>query len=428
MKFGAETWCKLAKRIPEPGARLPWGIVLRIRPNNFERKGQGQRSAFVCVRARAPALRSLCKDKLGGYFAGRGGLSLQPVRAPTTLVCVAMSNRTEIVLAVDGGATRTRAWIARLDGTVLGRGGSTGSNVYELGVDVARRVIAEAALAAWHEAGLPGEKPCAFHSVFAGVAGAGAVEDQRALAAALAAEFGVTPQSCCVDHDLRIALAGALAGDPGAVILAGTGSAAYGRDRAGRTAKAGGWGPVLDDGGSGHWLGVQAMRTVIRVADGRAAPTPLADAVLARLGVADPREMLNRLQPTHAAHLHRAAIAALAPLVIVAAEAGEIAAQDILDRGAGELADKAAAVLGRLGAGAPALPRLAGAGGLLENHAIYFARVGAAVSRRLPGVRLESPQLSPVAGALLLALEMAGVAHTAEVLQRLGRETAASPA
>src|SRR5688572_30062689 len=113
----------------------------------------------------------------------------------------AMNNPTDIVLAIDGGATRTRAWIVRLDGTVLARGTAGGSNVFDLGIDVARRVIAEATRAAWHDAGLPGDKPCAFLSVFGGVAGAGAPEDQRALATALAAEFGVNPDNTTVDHD-----------------------------------------------------------------------------------------------------------------------------------------------------------------------------------------------------------------------------------
>jgi N-acetylglucosamine kinase-like BadF-type ATPase len=145
----------------------------------------------------------------------------------------------------------------------------------------------------------------------------------------------------------------------------------------------------------------------------------LADAIMAQLGVSSPREMLNRLQPLHASRLDRVAIAALAPLVIVAAETGEAAAEEILDRGAGELAEKAVAVLRRLGTGTPPALRLAAAGGLLENHEEYFERVGAAVSHHLPDVVLEPPQLSPVAGAVLLALEMAGVAPSADIVQRV---------
>jgi N-acetylglucosamine kinase-like BadF-type ATPase len=332
-----------------------------------------------------------------------------------------MSNTTDVVLGIDGGATGTRAWIVRLDGTVLARGAAGGSNVFDLGVDVSRRVIVEATREAWHASGLPGDKACGFLAVFAGIAGAGANEEQRALATALAADFGVAPANTAVDHDLRVAHAGALVGEPGVIILAGTGSAAYGRAADGRSAKAGGWGPVLDDGGSGHWLGVQAMRLVIRVADGREAATPLAEAVLAQLEASSPRDMLNRLQSSHPRHLRRADIAALAPIVLVAADTGEATAGNILDRGAEELADKAAAVLRRLGAADDATLPVAAAGGLLENNESYFDRVAAALVRRVPGARLGAPRLSPVAGAVWLALALAGGRLSAEVQRRLRR-------
>jgi glucosamine kinase len=334
-------------------------------------------------------------------------------------VALAMSSPTDIVLAVDGGATRTRAWIARLDGTVLGRGEAAGSNVFDLGIDVARRVIADATRAAWREAGLPGDKPCAFFSVFAGVAGAGAAEDQRALGTALAAEFGVNPANASVDHDLRIAHAGALAGEPGVVMLAGTGSAAYGRNAAGESAKAGGWGALLDDGGSGHWLGLQAMRLVVRAADGRAPTTSLMAAVFLNLQVATPRAMLNRLQPGAPELLTRSRIAELAPLVIHAAAAGDPGASDILNRGAAELAEQAAAVLRRLANGGATTLPIAGAGGLLENHEIYFTRAAAALRERVPTATLMRPKLPPVAGAVLLALGVAGRPPLPEVVQKL---------
>lgn len=330
-----------------------------------------------------------------------------------------MSNATEVVLAVDGGATRTRAWIVRLDGTVQGRGAAGSSNVFDRGIDASRRVIAAATREAWRESGLPGRKPCGFLAVFGGVAGAGASEEQRALASALAAEFGVNPVNVCIDHDLRIALAGALGGEPGVVILAGTGSAAYGRDASGREARAGGWGTVLDDGGSGQWIGMQAMRLVIRVADGRTTATPLVQAVVSHLGVTSPRAMLNRLQPAHPQHLQRADVATLAPVVIAAAHQGDPAACDILERGAAELAEMAAAAGRRLTDDKPDGLRFAGAGGLLEHNPSYFARVAKALAARVPGARLEPPQLPPIAGAVLLALEMAGTRPSADLRQNL---------
>ena len=88
-----------------------------------------------------------------------------------------------------------------------------------------------------------------------------------------------------VDHDLRVALMGGLAGEAGIVLIAGTGSSCYGRDEQGRSWQAGGWGPVLDDPGSSYWLGRQAMIAAVRDHDGRGEPRRLRARVMDALGL-----------------------------------------------------------------------------------------------------------------------------------------------
>lgn len=321
-----------------------------------------------------------------------------------------------LVLGIDGGGTLTRAWIAHDDGTVVGRGLAGPSNVHRLGVDASRRVIVEAVTAAWQGMGAPGERPCGFRAVFAGVAGAGAFDDQRALATALAADFGTGPANCRVDHDLRIALAGALDGRSGAVLVAGTGSACFGAASDGRTWKAGGWGTQLDDGGSGHWLGLQALRAVIRASDGRGPESTLAGMVTARTGLTEPRAIINALA---AGRLERNQVAALAPEVLAAAEAGDAAACDIVARGAGELAAMAAAVWRKLEFGTGDGAALAGTGSVLEKSDVYRRACREALTTVLPGIPLADPHLPAVAGAVVLALQIAGVTVERPLLARL---------
>ena len=322
---------------------------------------------------------------------------------------------------MDGGGSHTRAWIAHDDGTVVGRGLAGASNVHVLGVDASRRVIVEAVTAAWRSMGAPGERPCGFRSVFAGVSGAGAFEDQRALSAALAADFGLDPANCRVDHDLRIALAGALGGRTGAVLVAGTGSACFGATADGRTWKAGGWGAQLDDGGSGHWLGMQALRVVIRVADGRAQESTLSESVSARLGMREPRAILRALA---SGSLTREAVAALAPEVLAAAEGGDPRAEEIVSRGADELAAMAGAVWRALALAEEPGAALAGTGSVLEKSLVYRRAVSRALAQAVPGVALSEPHLPAVAGAVLLALQVAGVCTEGAVLARLRVSTA----
>ena len=338
-----------------------------------------------------------------------------------------MSTPTDIVLAIDGGASRTRSWIARLDGSVLARGTAGGSNVFDLGVDVTRRVIAEATHAAWRTAGLPGEKPCAFLAIFAGVAGAGAPEDQRALAAALAAEFGVNPANTSVVTTCVSRTPAPSRGNRGSCFwrapvpppMAAMPWATPQRRAAG--------GSMLDDGGSGHWLGVQAMRFVIRVADGRAAPTALAESVLSQLEITTPRAILNRLQPAHPAHLTRAAIARLAPLVMVAANAGdEAAARNPGSRGArtgGHVGGCVASTRYRQRFLVPGRGRRRAAG---ESRDLLRSRCRC----RQPtaaGSHARTGAVASVAGALLLALGVAGRPTSRAIVQQL-RDTVVEPA
>ncbi|MGH8019318.1 MAG: N-acetylglucosamine kinase [Opitutaceae bacterium] len=321
-------------------------------------------------------------------------------------------------MGIDGGGSRTRAWVAQVDGRVLGQGSAGGSNVHLLGIEAASQVLVEAAIDAWRDAGLPGD----VHDLaafFAGVAGAGASKDQRALGESLARRFSMPSSACQVNHDLHVALAGALAGAPGAVLVAGTGSACYGRTFSGQSAKSGGWGAVLDDGGSGHWLGIQAMRAIVRATDGRGKQPTFADAIFVQLNVKTPREMLDRLLDRSPDGLDRPAIARLAPIVITAAFCEDVVAGEIVEAGAQELAIMVESVLSRLALDAHPVGRVACAGGLLEHQDFYLERVDEAIRRLVPEIHLEKPGLPPVAGAVLLALELAGRVAGSGVVSRL---------
>src|SRR5690606_12096698 len=120
----------------------------------------------------------------------------------------------------------------------------------------------------------------------------------------------------------------------GILLIAGTGSSAWARGVDGRTARAGGWGHLLGDEGSGYALGVAALRAVARAHDGRAPSTDLRDAVLRHANVAAPEALI-----AWAASAAKAEIAALAPCVAEAAAADDAVARAIVDRAARDLAD-----------------------------------------------------------------------------------------
>jgi N-acetylglucosamine kinase-like BadF-type ATPase len=191
-----------------------------------------------------------------------------------------------------------------------------------------------------------------------------------------------------VVHDTRLVLAAAGL-ESGIVLIAGTGSVAYGRDSRGRESRSGGWGWLVGDDGSGSWLAREAAREVMRRSDAGERYGPLGDALLAAVQVRAAGELLGRL------HSFRepGRWAALAHVVFDTASA-DAGAEALVGRAADGLADLVERVRKTLSIKGPVVL----AGGLILNQ----ARLESAVRRRLGRtvLRLEEP---PVAGAVAIA-------------------------
>lgn len=323
-----------------------------------------------------------------------------------------------LVAGVDGGGSSTRVLLLAEDGAVCGLGLAGPSNPNQVGAEGALEAIAAALRGAWAEAGVT---PRPLDAMFIGLAGAHSFGLERLHEGLLRSGSPLAGSGRVeIDHDLRIALAGALGDREGVCVIAGTGSAGYGRTRSGQVARAGGWGPLADDVGSGYWLGVRAIGICIRHLDGRGAASSLADAVLAFFGTRDPAVLRQRLQDPQ---LGRARIAELAPAVIAGAQEGDALAAALLREGATELVALGRSIGDRL------FPRgtvpLALTGGLAENPT-YRSVVAEAIHHQAPRLHLQESQHAPVVGAALLAFGLlAGVPETAALERATSR--AASP-
>ncbi len=309
---------------------------------------------------------------------------------------------TPFVLGIDGGGTRTRAAAVALDGRVLAVGMGGSSNYDDVGVEIAQQNIDQAVTAATQAAGLE-RSACA--AVFLGMAGVTSATDQEHIRQIALNLRLAPPERIGVDHDCRVALAGGLEGRPGIVQIIGTGSSCYGRNGRGEGWMAGGRGHLLADEGSGYWLGVEAMRAAVRAYDGRGPHTPLLPWVLEALNIHSIEEILHRL---HVTGMTRPEIAALGPLVVQAAMAGDPIAVQIVALGAQELAECVLAVAVRLGLDTGPC-EVCAVGGMLQAGPIVGEQFGQAVQRLLPLAVIKSPALPPVLGAALLGLEMTGV-------------------
>lgn len=310
------------------------------------------------------------------------------------------------VLGVDGGGTKTHAALLDSAGQVVGMGRSGPSNYDDVGAAAAAGNIAEAVAQARAEAAARGlAVPASASAAFLGMAGVVSDTD-RAVIRGIALDLRLAdPGRIGVDHDIRIALAGALSGRPGVVLIAGTGSSCYGRNRQGECWQSGGWGHLIADEGSGYWLGVQAIRAAMMAFDGRRPDTPLLKRVQEQLQLGTMVDVMHRLYVKGAS---RAELAALSALVLDAARQGDPAGQALIERGAQELAECARAVAARLQL--PAACEVSIVGGLTQAGPVYLAPLHRALQEQLPGCRVVPAEQPPVVGAGLLALQSLGAA------------------
>jgi N-acetylglucosamine kinase-like BadF-type ATPase len=295
-------------------------------------------------------------------------------------------------LGVDGGQSSTTALIGDDTGRVLGVG--RGGPCNHVGASEGRTRFIDAVQsslrAACLQAGLP--PGVRFRSACLGFSGGPADK------ASMLDELLLSDQTLVTD-DAVIALAGATAGEPGIVVIAGTGSIALGRNAGARTARAGGWGYLFGDEGGAFWIARQALRAALRLEEGWGVPTSLRARLLDYTGRRNINDLMHRC---YTAEFPRPRVASLSTLVNHAAEDGDPTAVEILDTAARELALLAVAVRGQLfQAGESTLVTYSG--GVFGSR-IVLSRFRDWMASEA-GVQVQAPAFSRYGGAVGALLE-----------------------
>ncbi|MEO8100634.1 MAG: BadF/BadG/BcrA/BcrD ATPase family protein [Acidobacteriota bacterium] len=238
----------------------------------------------------------------------------------------------KLYLGIDGGQSGTTALIGDENGNVLGEGHAGPCN--HVGASERRdkffAAIGDSIAQAAQAAGVA----AVFEAACAGFSGG--AEDKDGLTREL-----VRAQRYLITHDAHIALAGATAGGPGIITIAGTGSIAYGRNAEGQTVRCGGWGYLFGDEGGAFDIVRQALRAVLRHAEGWGQYTGLQAALLQATGAKDPHALMHLF---YTSDYPRERIASLARVVDASAQSGDAVAAAILDQAAHALATLTAAV------------------------------------------------------------------------------------
>jgi len=317
-------------------------------------------------------------------------------------------------LGVDGGGTKTEFLLIDESGGVLAALTAGSAYYLEIGVDALRALLAQGIAATLAQAALKVEN---LSFAFVGLPAYG--EDSavvRVLDAAPSPTLPVQRYRC--GNDMVCAWAGALGLGDGINIVAGTGSIAYG-EYAQRTARAGGWGELFSDEGSAYWVAREGLALFSRMSDGRASKGPLYEALRDALRLDADLDVCAAVYGPPP--MTRSAIAALAPLVARAARSGDTQARALFDSAARELAAMVHAVRDRLGvAPGHALP-VSYSGGMFQFADLLLEPFSSALQGNGRCYEFTTPQLSPVAGAVLYAARLAGSPLTPAAIGTLSR-------
>jgi len=301
----------------------------------------------------------------------------------------------ELYVGIDGGGSRAAAVATDVGGRVLARvegaAGLVRADAPLAGVDAIAGLARRAAQTAIQGASI--------RALCCGLAGVGRSRERDAVRAALAGS-GVAGRVDIVT-DVDAAMQDAFGTGPGLLLVAGTGSMAFGRTADGRTARAGGWGALLGDEGGGWTLALAGMRAVLRHHDGRGQDTILMRTLVEAAHCSKPEELVS-----FAALSTKGDVAALAPVIIAAADAGDVVASGIVDHATNAHASLVAAVVRRLDPW-PDAPPIGFAGGLIAPGRALRERTLRAVRAALQVMAVLERPIDAAAGAAAIARERA---------------------
>jgi N-acetylglucosamine kinase-like BadF-type ATPase len=323
-----------------------------------------------------------------------------------------------LFLAVDGGQTTTRVVLADEQGRILGQttGGPSDHTEEPGGPERLEQVILSAVGRVLSDAQLASLGGLVFAAACFGMTGETDIKRQ------ILRRLIRTPHLSVV-HDSVNALIGATAGQPGLIVISGTGSVARGMDARGREMRVGGWGHLFGDEGSAYFIGREAVRATTAEYDGFGAKTQLSLMFSQRLGISSPYELMAKY---YSGALSRDHLAGLSVWVHEAAQNGDRVAQDILRAAGAALAQFAFSILACLfpeAGTATAQPQEGKApivsyvGGAFRSDFV-LSTFREAVHAKYPWTEICPPAFSPVLGSLLVAYRSAGIRVSEDVYRQ----------
>ncbi len=299
-------------------------------------------------------------------------------------------------IGIDGGGTKTVGLLADSAGHIHARAESGPSNYHIVGEAQTKRVLEAVIARLLAQANVTLDDGIGF---CLGMAGLGRPADREVIGR-ICDEIGV-PQNRVLTHDAQIALVGGAGKLDGVIVISGTGSIVYGVNAEGREARAGGWGHLLGDEGSGYDIALRGLKAIARAADGRGTPTQLTDLMLNEIGLSQPSDLIRWV---HAAGKDQ--VAELAKLVFAGADAADAVSRQIIDSATEELVLAARVVIDKLGFDQPFDVILSG--GILTHQPLLVCILSERLQAIAPNACVHFARHEAAYGAVLLAAKGCG--------------------
>lgn len=316
-----------------------------------------------------------------------------------------------IVIAVDGGGSKTDAVALDLNGRILGVALGSGSNPQTIGVAAAVTVVDSLVNELLEPLGRASEPQAAVLQASVYLSGLDLAVEVATFRAALDPLPWTKGQAPFVADNDMFALLRAGTEEPNAVaVVCGTGINCVGVRADGEHARFDALGVISGDWGGGGFLGEQALWHAARAIDARGGPTVFTTSIPAHFGLPSVQAVIEAF---HFGRLSSSRFPELAPLVLAAADDGDQAAFAILDRQAEEIVSMAVSAITRLELSDTALPVVLGGGVLATANARLIAGITAGLAVKAPLARVDLVRARPILGAAMLALESAGVDRSA---------------
>ena len=311
--------------------------------------------------------------------------------------------QTRYIIGMDGGGTKTHAIIADLNGSIRAEHIGGPSNFQIIGVEKAAKTIYDLVKDCCESAECSVDQ---VHAVVLGLTGAGRIADQERMAKGVlryARSKKTKLKNVIVESDARIALEGAFKGKPGIILIAGTGSIAFGKDAKDRVHRVGGWGRIIGDEGSGYFIGRLGLTAVAQHLDGRGEKTILAKMAAKKFGLTDQTAIIN------AVYKNGFDVASLAPLVLDAAKKKDVVSRMIVEYAAIQLSEHIEVMAKKISGSSRSTigskVHLSLIGGLIANDTILRQLVTRYVQVNIPQIEVISPMSTPAYGAMVLGLK-----------------------